>query len=107
MAGHYIFGARTGGAIVVYGCLYLVAGIFFAGSAQQFMALFPLPVLGVILLFESVALIRLMRDVASSPGDLTVAAVVGLVAFGLPYGYLIGMIAGGVLSRMVRESESL
>jgi hypothetical protein len=56
-------------------------------------------VLGVILLFEAVALMRLMADMAGSRKDFTVVILVGLMALGLPYGYVIGLVTGTLLAK--------
>jgi MFS superfamily sulfate permease-like transporter len=98
IAGNYTFGGRTGGSVVIYGGLYLVLGIFFGGGFQAAVKLFPLPVLGVILLFEALALMRLVRDMLSSAADFSIVLLVGLMAFGLPYGYVIGVVIGTVIA---------
>jgi hypothetical protein len=103
MMGHYTFGGRTGGSVILYGLLYLGMGLFFSGSFQQVVLLFPKPILGVILLFEAVALMRLLRDMADSAADLSIVLLVGLMAVGLPYGYLVGLVIGTVLSYLVRR----
>jgi MFS superfamily sulfate permease-like transporter len=102
MVGHYLFGARTGGSIIIYGSVYLLVGVLFSQSFADFTHLFPLPILGVILLFESIGLLRLIKDIAHSDTDLFIALIVGLLSFGIPSGYLVGMIAGIVLVK-VRE----
>ena len=58
---------------------------------------FPLPILGVLLLFEALSLVWLIRDTADSRLDFPIAALVGLIAVGLPYGYLVGMVVGTIL----------
>lgn len=97
MAGHYTFGARTAGSIVIYGSFFLVAGLFFSGSFQSIVKLFPLPVLGVILFFESLTLISLIKDVADEKNELFTALAVGLISAFLPFGYGIGLMCGLVL----------
>jgi xanthine/uracil/vitamin C permease (AzgA family) len=97
MAGHYTFGARTGGSVVIYGCLYLTVGLFFSGCFAQLIQMFPQPVLGVLLAFEGLAMLLLVRDIASSKADLLIAMLVGLMAAGLPNGYAIGLIVGTAL----------
>jgi adenine/guanine phosphoribosyltransferase-like PRPP-binding protein len=67
-----------------------------------FTRIFPLPILGVILLFESLALMRLIKDTAHSPIDMSIALIVGLLSFGLPSGYLVGMVVG-VLLHLARK----
>jgi MFS superfamily sulfate permease-like transporter len=98
MAGHYAFGGRTGGSVIIYGSLLLLIGLFAGGGFEHVVKAFPLPMLGVILLFEALALIWLVRDMAPSRSEFPIAALVGLIAVGLPYGYLIGLVVGTVLA---------
>lgn len=97
MAGHYAFGARTGGSVAIYGTMFLILGIFFSGSFATVVKIFPLPVLGVILLFEGLWLMVYIKDIIDSKRSLFIALLVALIACGLPYGYLIGMIVGTIL----------
>ena len=103
IAGHYAFGGRTGGSVVIYGLFYLTLGLFLSGGFQQVIELFPKPVLGIILLFEAIALLRLTRDTAGSTVDFTVALLVGLIAFTLPYGYVIGLIVGWIVATLANR----
>lgn len=97
LAGHYAFGGRTGGSPVIYGSLLLVIGLFFAGSFTEVVGVFPLPILGVLLLFEAVALMRLVGDVIGLRRGFYIALLVGVVAASLPYGFLIGLAGGTAL----------
>ncbi|RPD49460.1 transporter [Hymenobacter sediminis] len=97
MVGHYTFGGRTGGSVVLYGLLFLVLGLFFSQGFQQIVHIFPLPVLGVLLLFEALTLATLLRDISGSRSDLLLALLVGLLCSGLPYGYLVGLVVGTAL----------
>jgi MFS superfamily sulfate permease-like transporter len=97
IAGHYAFGGRTGGSVIIYGMMYLVAGFFFSPGFEKMVQLFPLPVLGVILIFESLALMRLVRDTMFIPGDFAIVLLVGLICFGIPYGYVVGLVIGTAL----------
>jgi hypothetical protein len=120
MAGHYTFGARTGGAIVIYGLLYLIAGLFFGGVFADIVNIFPKPMLGVILFFEAMALMKLCfslgRDIESRPRDemgtafsksqILIVLMVGLMAVCLPYGYLIGLIIGTILAHLWQKNQS-
>ena len=98
MAGHYAFGGRTGGSVVIYGSMYLLLGLFFSGSFNGVITIFPLPILGVILFFEGLTLMRLIEDTVYPRAHLSIALLVGLIAVGLPYGFLIGMIVGTLLA---------
>ncbi|MFO1499735.1 MAG: putative sulfate/molybdate transporter [Verrucomicrobiota bacterium] len=101
MAGHYTFGARTGGSVIIYGMLYLVFGLCFSRGFAQLVQVFPLPILGVILLFEGLALLLLARDQASCRQDFTIVLLVGLAACFLPYGYLIGLVGGTLVHHLM------
>ena len=103
MAGHYAFGGRTGGSVIIYGTMYLVTGLFLSAGFSTFVEVFPKPILGVLLLFEAIALILLTRDLFESRSDLAIAALVGLMAVGLPYGYLVGLVAGTLLVYLSRK----
>lgn len=103
MAGHYAFGGRTGGSVLIYGLIYVVLGVFFSGNFQKIITIFPLPLLGILLLFESLALLMLVRDTASDRTDHAVSALVGLSALFLPYGYVVGMVAGTLLLAAARR----
>lgn len=103
LVGHYAFGARTGGSVVIYGGLFLVMGLFFSQGFADVVQIFPLPVLGVLLLFEALSLASLLRDVSAHRADLLVALLVGLLCAGLPYGYLVGLVAGTLVHYAVRH----
>ena len=102
LVGHYTFGARTGGSILIYGSIFLVLGLFFASGFQQVVQVFPLPILGVLLFFEAAALMAMIRDQAADPHSMMLVVIVGLIAAGLPYGYAIALIVGTLLSYMPR-----
>ncbi|MEP0846961.1 MAG: transporter [Phycisphaerae bacterium] len=94
LAGHYAFGARTGGSVVIYGAMYVVLGLLFGGVAEKVVEVFPLPILGVVLLFEALVLMRLVGDTAASQRDLTIALLVAVVALTVPQGYVVGLLVG-------------
>lgn len=97
IAGHYTFGGRTGGSTFIYGLIYLTIGLFFSDSFVSVIKVFPKPVLGVILLFEGLALLLLIKDILNQKFNLIIALLVALLANGLPYGYLIGIIVGVIV----------
>lgn len=105
LAGHYAFGARTGGSVVIYGSMYLILGLFFSQTLTEMIKVFPLPILGVILLFESLSLMSLMRDIAGSRRELMVCLLVALLAVGLPQGYVIGLLVGTAVWYFARQRE--
>jgi hypothetical protein len=101
LVGHYTFGARTGGSIIIYGSIFLILGLFFASGFQQLVQIFPLPILGVLLFFEAAALMSMIRDQTVDHRSLLIVAIVGLIAAGLPYGYALGLVVGVLLFRVM------
>jgi MFS superfamily sulfate permease-like transporter len=107
MAGHYGFGARTGGSVIIYGGCFVVAGLLFSDSFDQLVHLFPKSILGVLLFFEGLALLRHVRDAGLSRSDWFVTFVVGLMAFTLPNGYVVGLVTGWALHAVMKKHELL
>jgi len=107
MLGHYTFGGRTGGSVVIYGILFLSLGIFFGHAFDQIVQVFPLPVLGVILLFEGLALSLLIRDIAGDRRGLVIAILTGILAAGMPYGFVIALALGTALHYTPLKLRSL
>lgn len=107
MAGHYAFGARTGGSVVIYGACFLGVGLFLSGSFDRVVQLFPKAVLGVLLFFEGLALLRRVRDAGLERSEWMIVFVTGLCAVALPYGYLVGMAIGWVLQAWIRHHPGL
>jgi len=104
IAGHYTFGARTGGSVVLYGLLYLLVGLFFSTGFDTVIQLFPKPMLGVILMFEGIALMRLIQDIKEIKKELVIALMVGLMAVSLPYGYVVGLLVGTILNYLTQKA---
>jgi len=94
LAGHYALGARTGGSVILYGSMYLIIGLFFSPVFGEVVQFFPQPILGVILLFESLTLLLLIADQAAERSKFIIALIVGLFALLVPQGYILGMIIG-------------
>lgn len=106
LVGHYTFGARTGGSIIIYGSIFLVLGLFFASGFQQVVQIFPLPVLGVLLLFEGAGLMSTIRDQAQDRNALFIVIITGLIALGVPYGYAAAIVIGTLLSHVMRKPDA-
>ncbi|MBA3579117.1 MAG: transporter [Gemmatimonadaceae bacterium] len=105
LMGHYTFGARTGGSLLIYGSLFLAMGLFFAGVFAQVVQVFPLPVLGVLLLFEGWALMWLARDVVPMPRELAITIAVAAIAVLAPYGYVLGLLSGTIANYALRKGQ--
>jgi MFS superfamily sulfate permease-like transporter len=106
LVGHYTFGARTGGSIIIYGSIFLVLGLFFSRGFAEVVQIFPLPVLGVLLMFEGAALMSTVRDQAGDTSGFFIAVITGLIAVGVPYGYAAGLVIGTLLFYLRRRSAA-
>lgn len=105
LMGHYAFGARTGGSLLIYGSLFLAMGLFFSAAFSQVVQVFPLPVLGVLLLFEGWALMWLARDIVPVREELAITIAVALVAVLAPYGYVLGLLLGTLAYHALRKGR--
>lgn len=94
MAGHHAFGARVGVSVMIYGGMFLVAGLLFSRSFDTLIHIFPRAVLGVLLFFEGLALLRRVSGSGLDTRGWLVALITALCAAGLPNGYLIGLALG-------------
>lgn len=94
LAGNHALGARTGGAVVIYGALFVAAGLLASGLFVTLVKAFPPAVLGAILLLEASVLVGLLRDLRRSPAALLLAGSVAAVCVLAPQGYLAGLLAG-------------
>jgi xanthine/uracil permease len=101
MAGHYAFGGRTGGSVVYYGLLYLLAGTLLSADPRAFQQLFPAPMLGVLLLVEATTLVALVRDQWGDTRAVGFAVVTGVAASTLPYGYAVVLLVGPLAWRVL------
>lgn len=106
LAGHYAFGARTGGSVVIYGLMYVGLGLLLGGAVGSFVAAYPKPVLGVVLLFESVTLMLLVRDTTNHALQFTIVLLVGVIAFGVTQGFVVGLLVGTAVWYFWKWSES-
>ncbi len=104
LAGYYALGARTGGAVVIYGALFVVGGLFFSGVFGALVHAFPPAILGAVLLVEATVLVLLLRDLRRVPAAVVLAAVVALVCVFAPQGYLTGLATGVVAYYALRAA---
>jgi hypothetical protein len=93
--------------VLLYGAFFLVLGLGFSRGFHEVVEVFPRPVLGVLLAFEAWALLRLARDAAARGTDFAAATLAALCAWGLPYGYVIALVAGTLLHRVLERRGAL
>jgi MFS superfamily sulfate permease-like transporter len=104
MAGHVRFGARTGGAPVILGVLLMVAALFFSGAVESALALFPLPILGVILFVAGSELALGVCDGWREKDDRFVLIVVAALSiWNVGVAFLFGIATQWMLRRRLLE----
>ncbi len=94
IAGHYAFGGRTGGSVIIYGAGYVLLGALFAVDAEFALALLTPPVLGGLLVVEALAMTQLAFRVERTPLQIGIVLVLGAIAAFSSMGYLIALALG-------------
>jgi SulP family sulfate permease len=80
LAAHYRFGARTGGANLMIGILFLIIAIFFGKAGVSLLCALPTGVFGVLLVFAGLELALLVRDLKART-DLFLTLLVAGIGF--------------------------
>jgi len=80
MAGHVRFGAMTGGAPLILGMILIVLALFFSGSIETLLKLFPLALLGVILFLTGAQLALGSCDFSNDKGERFVTLITAAFA---------------------------
>ena len=102
MAGHVRFGARTGGAPIILGAILVAVALFFSASVGALLALFPPPVLGVILLLAGAELAWGARSIGATTGERVAALVTAACAV---WNVGVAFLAGSAVVAVVRWRE--
>jgi SulP family sulfate permease len=93
LAAHYRFGARTAGSNVAIGLLFLICALFFGPHMVTLARLFPLALLGVLLVFSGGQLAMTIIDIHRR-SDIFVAIIILALTFttNLAIGFLVGIV---------------
>lgn len=83
LAAHYRFGARTGGAPLMIGALFVVMALAFGELGFALLAMIPNSVLGVLLIFAGLELCPLVRSLKSNE-EYFVALLITGIALAVP-----------------------
>ncbi|PNW83960.1 hypothetical protein CHLRE_04g214050v5 [Chlamydomonas reinhardtii] len=94
LAAQYKFGARTGHAPILLGCIKAALGLLFGGSLVVLLEAFPQPLLGALLTVSGIELASVVRHTRSPRGYtfalLTAVAILALDNTGT--GFLVGLV---------------
>lgn len=95
LAAHYRFGARTGGAPIMIGVIFVILALALGELGFTILALIPNSVLGVLLVFAGLELCPLMRSLQTNE-EYFVALLIAGIALAVPnmaWAFGIGIIA--------------
>lgn len=95
LAAHYRFGARTGGAPLMIGAIFVVLALVFGQAGFTFLTLIPNSVLGVLLIFAGLELCPLVRSLKANE-EYFVALLISGISLAVPnmaWAFGIGILA--------------
>lgn len=101
-AAHYFFGARTGGANLMIGAIFVSLGLFFGKSATAFFNLLPVSVLGVLLFFAGSQLAIMIQDLKEKKEIFVVVTMLGIT---LASNLAVAFICGIILSYALKSEK--
>lgn len=102
LAAHYRFGARTGGAPIMIGSIFVVMALVFGEFGFALLSMIPNAVLGVLLIFAGLELCPLIRSLKTNE-EYFVALLISGIALAVPnmaWAFGIGIAADIVIRKM-------
>lgn len=103
LAGHYHFGARTGGATILLGAILVALALCFGRVGLELLSSIPNAALGVLLLFAGLELALLVRDLEER-SELLVAFLIAGIAMATK-NLSVACVAGIAVSWIVRPGR--
>jgi hypothetical protein len=103
VVGHYIYGGRRGLSVIIYGFFFLTLGLFWNVLYQWSNLIFPIPVMGVLIVIQGLFLIGFIKDLRRNIKYLTMTILLSLIAFLIPYGFAIAMIIGIGVNQLLKK----
>lgn len=93
LAAHYRFGARTGGASLIIGMIFVAIALIFGAGAASILGVIPLSILGVLLIFTGIQMMLLSADLREQRDFLVAFTIVGLaLATGMAIAFITGIV---------------
>ena len=99
LTAHHRFGARSGGANLFIGGLFIVMALFLGKSIPTLFGLLPSSVLGMLLIYVGLKHALLAEDVLDVPRELAVAASIGIITLitgNLAIAFMTGIVLNAV-----------
>lgn len=104
LAGQYFFGARTGGAPILEGSIEILLGIFLSRSIVDIMAVFPLAIVGSMMLVVGLNLAWMARDTKGWQAWAALALTAAIsIATNMAVGFIAGLVFYHVSDRLARR----
>ena len=104
LAGQYYFGARTGGTNIIEGVLEIGLGLFFATSIAGLFSIFPLSIIGAMMLLVGIELTKFAKDIRLNKDLLPMGATLIVSVFtNMAYGFLTGLLVYNLIRFIFRE----
>ncbi len=104
LAGQYFFGARTGGAPILEGSIEILLGIFLSRSIVDLMAVFPLAIVGAMMLVVGLNLVWMARGTQGwlEWTTLALTAIIS-IATNMAVGFIAGLVFYHLSGRLARR----
>ena len=98
LAAHYRFGARTAGANLIIGGIFVALALIFGENMVAILNLFPFSLLGVLLVFAGLQLAIMIQDVEDRKDLFVVLLMLGIaLASNLAVAFIVGLIVAYAL----------
>ena len=100
LPGQYRYGARTGGASIIAGLIFIILALFF--SSPQVLSIVAVGVLGALLVFVGIEMAR--HSIRTD--SLFITGLIGLLALAvsMTVAFIVGLIAAYLLARGKKEA---
>lgn len=108
LAGKYYFGARTGGTNIIEGTIEIALGLFLATSITSLFTVFPMAILGAMLLMIGIELCKFVGDVRGTANIIPLAVtIIVSLATNMALGFLAGLIVHHGIQRFSMTKDGL
>jgi len=103
LAGQYYFGARTGGTNILEGLIEIGLGLFFGQSLADVLNVFPMALIGGMMLMVGIQFVRPILKLRAWPLSLALVTTGVSVATNMAVGFLVGLAAAYAVRRFGRR----
>lgn len=105
LAAHYRFGARTNGANLIIGGMFVLLAIFFGSTSVKVLQLIPMGVLGVLLIFSGAQLVLTYKDMRERMQQATLLLMLAITLISnLAWAFGAGIVFCAVTDRIKKFS---